>query len=355
MPRFDTSHKMTGTALRRVPHSLLWVTLSRGGVVSHRKSPNPVTGRWGTGLVAVMAVLLVWPSTNLRAADPGEAVFTFLKLGADARAEGMGGAAVALAEGVSALYYNPAGIAESRPGELQLTYHNWVADIQSGFVGAVTRLGEDTRVGGSIQYVDYGEFLPADVNGNPRADFSASNFALGLSVARVVAERTSVGLTGRFITEAIDGESQTGVAVDAGLIHRLADERTQVGVAVRNAGSQMTTFGDAPKENLPLTLVAGFSHKMRGAPLLLAADAMKPYDDDFGVAFGAEAMVARSLAIRAGYNTLNGRIDTGSDSDKTAGFRIGAGFTTARLSIDYGLGLMSELGSSHRVTLKTHL
>jgi hypothetical protein len=145
------------------------------------------------------------------------------------------------------------------------------------------------------------------------------------------------------------------MALDAGVMHRLADNRTTIGLAVRNAGAQMTTFGEAPKENLPLTLVAGFAHKMRGAPIQLAVDAMKPYDDDFGVAFGAEAMVAPSLAIRAGYNTLNGRIDTGSNADKTAGFRLGAGFAFERMTIDYGLGLLSELGANHRVTLKTHL
>lgn len=305
-------------------------------------------------ILAVTICFLAGPR-HAWAADPGEAVFTFLKIGVDARAEAMGGAAAALTEGVGALYYNPAGIAESRKGELQFTYNNWVAGIQSGFVGAVTRLGEATRVGASIQYLDYGDFRPADASGNPRPDFSASDFAFALTVAREVADRTAFGVTGRFIAESIDGESMTGAAFDAGIIHRLTDGHTQIGVAVRNAGAQMTTFGDAPKDKLPLTVVAGLSHQVREAPLILAADALKPSDSDFGVAVGVEAAVSHSLVLRAGYNSLNGRVDTGSDSDKTAGFRLGAGFVFDRLTIDYGLGLMSELGSSHRITLKTTL
>ena len=52
----------------------------------------------------------------------GTSIFTFLKIGVSARAEGMGEAVVALHQNASSIYYNPATIAqffsEKAPGML---------------------------------------------------------------------------------------------------------------------------------------------------------------------------------------------------------------------------------------------
>jgi hypothetical protein len=296
------------------------------------------------------------------AAGAGEAAYAFLKVGTDARAEAMGGAYAGLADGLGALTYNPAGLGFLAPKQFMATYNNWLTDIQSGFVAGTWRLGENDRIGVAAQYLDYGNFRAARSDGSSRPDFGASDFALALSWGRSFSgqddrseavSQSSVGGSVRLISESIDNQSSWALAFDAGFLYRFSDEHTQAGIAVRNAGFQMKAFGEGAKDKLPITGVAGFSHQLRGTPVLFAVDVMKSYDSKFGAAFGSEISAVKPLLLRVGYNTLGGQIDTGTNSDKLAGLSFGAGFTMNRVTIDYAFGLMSKLGSTHRFTLHT--
>jgi hypothetical protein len=304
--------------------------------------------------VVLLAIAAVWLMPHdACAAGPGQAAYTFLKVGTDARAEGMGGAYVGLADGLGALTYNPAGLGFLAPKQFMATYNNWLTDIQSGFIGGTWGIGETDRIGIDAQYLDYGSFRAADAQGNPRSSFGASDFALALSWARPIMSRSAIGASARIIIESIDNQSSSALAFDLGFLHRFRDEHTRIGLAVRNAGFQMTAFGEGAKDKLPITGVIGLSHRLRGAPILFAVDAMKSYDGKFGAAFGAEISTLDPLLLRVGYNTLGGQIDTGAGSDKLSGLSLGAGFTRNRVTIDYAFAFMSKLGSTHRFTIHT--
>ncbi len=64
-------------------------------------------------LRGLSALLLLWLSSVVpaRASGPGTSAATFLELGFGARPLGLGEAYVAVADDVSALHYNPAGLA----------------------------------------------------------------------------------------------------------------------------------------------------------------------------------------------------------------------------------------------------
>ena len=304
--------------------------------------------------ILLLAIAVPWltPPSAL-AAGAGQAAYTFLKIGTDARAEGMGGAYTGLADGLGALTYNPAGLGSLAPKQFMATYNNWLTDIQSGFIAGIWGLGETDRIGVAAQYVDYGTFRAADAQGDPLSPFGASDFALALSWARPIQSRSAIGASVRFITESIGNQSSSAFAVDLGFLYRMPDERTRIGVTVRNAGFQMTAFGEGAKDKLPVTGVVGFSHQLRGTPVLFVLDAMKSYDSKLGAAIGAEISALNPLLLRAGYNTLGGQIDTGTSTDKLSGLSLGAGFTRSRVTIDYAFGFMSKLGSTHRFTLHT--
>lgn len=314
-----------------------------------------------TGVLFTVAAMAL-TSPSVRAAGAGEAAYTFLKVGTDARAEGMGGAFVGLADGLGALTYNPAGLGSLAPKQFMATYNNWLTDIQSGFIAGTWKLGQSDRIGVAAQYLDYGNFRGARADGTARPDFGASDLALGLSWGRTFAadeqsevnvSRSSIGGTVRLITESMDSQSSWALAFDFGFLHRLSDGHTRIGVALRNAGFQMKAFGEGAKDKLPITGVVGISHQLRGTPALFVADLVKSYDSKFGGALGTEVVVAKPLMLRAGYNTLAGQIDTGASSDKIAGLSLGAGITIRQVTIDYALGFMSKLGSTHRFTLHT--
>ncbi len=308
--------------------------------------------------VLALAALVLLPLGHAYAAGAGEAGFDFLNMGTDARAEALGGAHVALSDGVSGLYYNPAGMAWAPPKQVMATYHNWVTDIQSGFIAGVLQLGQSGRIGAAIQYLDYGDIRAATASGTAPGDatvFGASDMAISVGVAQHMGERSSAGITARMIFESLDNESAQGIAFDAGIIHQLGDQRTRIGAAIRNAGFQTSAYGEGAKDKLPITAVAGISHHLRGAPLLFTADLMKPYGNDFGAGVGMEFYSLDPLTLRVGYNSLAGSLDSGSDSDKYAGLRFGAGFALDKIVIDYAYGSMSKLGASHRFTIRTNV
>lgn len=287
------------------------------------------------------------------AGDPGTAVFGFLKIGTDARSTAMGGAMTGLADGLGAASYNPASFAQSAPREVTVSYMNWVLDIQGGSLAGVWGIGEKGRLGVSAQYLDYGKFDSRDAEGNTAPDFSASDLALGLSYAAAFSPNVSAGITGRFISESIDNESMTGMAADLGVLYVFTDQRTRFGAAVRNLGGQTKAYAGGAKEDIPIVLAAGASHHLRGTPVLASIEVLKPSDDDVGGAAGVEVAATHQFSLRAGFNTLAGKINTDSDSDKLAGLSIGAGFQTERLGIDYAFAAHSELGDAHRFTLHT--
>ncbi|HUU47098.1 MAG TPA: PorV/PorQ family protein [Acidobacteriota bacterium] len=309
--------------------------------------------RRGACVVSVIGIAILFGVAPANAGDPGEAAYSFLNIGTDARAEGMGGAHTAVADGVGGVFYNPAALAEAIPGDFTASYVNWVTDIQSGFLAAVWGVGTRERMAAAVQYLDFGDFRGFDPYGVPTADFGASDFALAVHGAGMLGRGFHWGVAGRMISESIDGESSIAFAADAGVLYRLGDQRTRVGAAVRNLGVQSSNFGSAEKDDLPITLRLGLSHSLRGMPLLMAADVFKPSDDDLSLAVGLEYAGLESARFRVGYNTLVGKIDTNSDRDDFAGLTLGVGFILSRIAIDYAYGSLSELGDAHRFTLRS--
>lgn len=285
------------------------------------------------------------------AADPGEAAYSFLKIGTDARSEAMGGAMTAVADQLGTSFYNPAALARTAPRSVMASYVNWLTDINAGSLAATWGVGQNGRIGLAAQYLDYGDFDPRDAQGNPGDEFSASDVALALSWASSTGESFAYGVTGRFVSESIEDVSSTALAADIGATYEFADKRTRAGAAVRNLGAQTKSIEGGDKEDIPITFAAGLSHRLRGAPMLFAAEVLKPSDDDIGGAFGVEIAAFKQMLIRAGYNTLIGKIETDSDSDNFAGLSLGAGFVLERLTIDYAFASYSELGDAHRFSI----
>src|SRR5438445_6968526 len=65
----------------------------------------------------------------------GTTAAKFLSIPVGARAVGMGGAFVAVADDASSLYWNPAGIARLSQSEAIFHHANWIADMNFNFGG----------------------------------------------------------------------------------------------------------------------------------------------------------------------------------------------------------------------------
>lgn len=284
--------------------------------------------------------------------NAGTSAFPFLKIEPSARAVAMGGAFTGLADDESALYYNPAGIAQYDTKRYIATYHNYFADMQSGFLGFVKPLSpEKTYLGIHLTYLNYGDFTETDNSGNELGTFSGSDLVVAGTFAYKHTYNWRFGLTGKLIYEKIHDYSATGVAFDVGAKYSSDREYYSAGLMIQNLGFQVTALGDE-KEKLPLTIRAGGSARLKGLPLLLTSDLILPTDNDMNFAIGGEYTVAKPFFIRAGWNTFGSNYKAANSDDNWAGLGAGFGFNVKEtMHIAYGFTPAAELGDSHRITL----
>jgi len=87
---------------------------------------------------------------NLGGQRAGISTAQFLKIGVGSRATAMGDAFISVANDVSALYWNPAGLVLSEENEIMFSHNSWVVDISHDFLGASYHLSSNDAVGISL-------------------------------------------------------------------------------------------------------------------------------------------------------------------------------------------------------------
>lgn len=203
-----------------------------------------------------------------------------------------GGGAVASAQGMDAVFWNPAGLAASE-NNIDAIFSNrqYIADITNSFFGVATSFGE-YKMGVNVRTFNMGDIDETTVyfpDGTGQV-FTPNFSILGASVARKLTENTSVGLNANLIREGFGRVSATGVAYDFGVQHRgLAGlENLEVGFALKNFGQPMKYDGeglgvfatasgsdrpedyykvDAASFDLPFVFDMGLKYNVAGADL----------------------------------------------------------------------------------------
>ena len=133
----------------------------------------------------------------------------FLEIGVGARGLALGGAYTALAEGVTALYWNPAGIAELEGPAAAFSIADLYGDagISHTFAGGIMPVGSNGAFGIALTQLSSGdiqrttELFPD--GGDPAFGntFSYTASAAGLYYARRLTDRLGLGVGVKFATE----------------------------------------------------------------------------------------------------------------------------------------------------------
>lgn len=275
------------------------------------------------------AGLLVMVGTISYAAGPGTTAANFLKIGVGARAVAMGEAFTAVADDVTALYWNPAGLSQLEERKLSASYNSWFADVSQGYVSlGFPALGGTVAVG--TNYVDMGTIERRDASGDLKGEFRASSIHASVGYAR--GDRFSIGFAGGMLRESIENDQKITFLGTAGIL--LKNGNLSLGACAQNVGGKL---GEDP---LPFILKAGAGLRMRG--LNIAVDVGMPQDNDTYFCTGMEWWLADKFALRAGYR---------SGQDIGPGYTAGIGFKTNNLSLDYAYVPYDDLGTTHRVSL----
>ncbi|MGH8004973.1 MAG: PorV/PorQ family protein [Limisphaerales bacterium] len=280
----------------------------------------------------------------------GTTVFPFLKNGIGARPLAMGGAFTGLSDDESALYYNPAGISGVRTKAFAASYVNYFGDVHSGYLGFLYPLGENQTAGAALNYFNYGTFVGLDSAGNSIGDFTPGDLAFQLTYARKFPRGFSLGISGKIIYEKLQDYSSSALAFDLGALYHFPNGRGRVGLAVQHLGFQLSSFWDAPREDLPTVVKVGGSIHPVGLPMNVSLDVGIPTDNDLFLSGGVEYLNLNPVFLRAGYSTFGKNYKAGLESgkDNLAGFSGGIGVIVEKFQVDYAFLPYSTLGSAHR-------
>jgi hypothetical protein len=287
-------------------------------------------------IILALACVVVSATLQAQVTKTGTVAAKFLNLGVGPRGNAMGGAFTSVASDVSALYWNPAGVAGLADRQAMFSHAELFQDldIRLNYVALAIPAGDVGTFGVSVTALDFGsmdvttEYYPDGIG----ETFSANSYAFGLSYARRLTEDFAAGITVKYIREEIQQSVASGIAFDVGTVFTTPFYGVKFSSIITNYGSKMQMAGedllvrhdpDPTREGnnetvdayyktdpfeLPLRLQIGLSKELElieGQRLTLAVDATHPSDNAEYVNTGAELSLFHDLiALRAGYRTL---------------------------------------------------
>lgn len=301
----------------------------------------------------------------------GTTAAQFLKIGAGARAIGMGGAYSSMPGDIYSVYWNPAGIVQgSNPMQVTFNHAEWIADMSYDFAAGSIQLGDMGTLFGSFTSFS----VPEDkvrTEAAPEGDgrvWDAGSIAIGVGFAKMLTDRFSIGFNAKFIRESIWNSSASGFAVDIGTLYRTPFNDLMIGASISNFGTTMQLDGrdiqfnqdpngnpdtgpnnipsiyEMDKFDLPLTFRIGLSMNVletRFFRATAAFDATHPNDNTEYVNTGLELAYDETFFVRTGYKSL-------FKDESEEGLTLGAGIKykfsdQLKISINYAYADFGKL------------
>jgi len=204
-------------------------------------------------LICLMASVAL--SQNLT--KTGTTAAPFLKIGVGARAIGMGGAFTATADDITAIYWNPGGLANIYANEATFNHVRWFADVNYDFAAFSTHITDFGTLGAFVSIESMDDML-VRTEDRPEGTgelFNAGAMAIGLSYARNLTDHFSIGFNAKYVREYIWNMSATGIALDIGTVYRIPIlNELRLAASICNFGTKMKLQG---RDNLMIAQIGG--------------------------------------------------------------------------------------------------
>ncbi len=306
-----------------------------------------------------MAVLLLLIASTY-AGTPLTRSFEFLRTDFYPRTVATGGAFVTFSNDVGTMLMNPAGMAFNEKPQYTFALNKYILDINGGLAGYTQRIEGYGVVSALVSYMNYGEFKETNTFARETGNtFSANDVSLNLSLADMLQEGLSYGVTLKYVFSQIESYNASAVALDFGLLWQVPyDEGIRLGFAVTNLGTNFEYYGDV-QNRLPLEIRLGFSKELAHLPLTIAlsiihiADPVESFSDYFKrFAIGGEFRLSENLRFRLGYdNALNRDLSDDLRGTQFGGVSGGLALYYNNFRFDYAYSGYDLLGGTHRISL----
>jgi hypothetical protein len=305
-----------------------------------------------TRITAILLMILIIVVSNTIAGNRSGVVSEqFLKLSTSARAVGIGGAQVALAEGVSSIAFNPAGMMTVNDMSVGMSYTAWFADIQHSFVGVVKNLPGIGAVGVSVIMLvtdDMIETTNSFPEGTGRS-FRASDYAFSIAYARQVTDQFRVGINGKYIQSYLYNTEvgASSFAFDIGTLYHIPMLRSHIGVSLTNIGKDIKFIQE--QYSLPTALRFGILVDVlqeENNQVITTMQISRLNDADEQYNFGAEYVFNNLVALRTGWKFAY------DHESFTGGFGVKMDPIGINGTLDYGYNYFKYLPGTHSFTFE---
>lgn len=296
----------------------------------------------------------------------------FLKIGVGARANGLAGAYGSLANDLTAIHWNPAGLADVKKISADFSYTSWISDFNHSFAAAALPISDNFTAAAHLLSFNSSD-IPVttiefpDGTGN---HYKYSDVGVGLTIAGYLTDQFSFGFTFKYISSAFASLSSSGIAFDVGTMYETGIQGIKLGFSIHNLGTSQEYRGVdlnnpikpiyaeysalvpaqylANAFSIPLVFRASASadiiqtdeHKLIGI-----TDFITTSDNPEQFVFAAEYTWNDLLMIRGGYRIGSSQFGLGAG----AGIKYdGGGF---KGQFDYAVNPTSDLGLVHRLSI----
>lgn len=323
--------------------------------------------------ILVTSIML---SSNVETASTAKYAGEFLTIGIGGRALGLGSAYTALANDITAGYWNPAGLASLMYPQISLMHDERFAGLVNYDYGAVAiPLGSAATLAFStirlgVDNIPNTQYAGIDVNGNPlppdqwqnfsRIDpsrityFNAADWAFYFSYAKKLSESFAYGVNLKIIRRELADASATGLGFDVAAQYRL-NERFILGANFQDITTTLVAWNTGTNELITPTLKLGSAYLIEALSGIFAptVDVDVRFENrktasqahlgamSFDFHSGLEFDFKNIFALRAGYSEIGS-------------LNFGAGIHLPKFDIDYSFAKFNsvdQLGNTHRISL----
>ena len=318
----------------------------------------------------VISIFFFIATESLAQTLGGNAVYNFLSQPGSAQVAALGGINISnQSNDVSMSLGNPALLRKSMHQQIATSFNGFLAGI-SNYSAVASYFQERHQInwGIGLQYLHYGNITQTDAAGNVLGTFKPNDFALQFLVSKQYNNYFYIGAAAKFIQSNYGIYRSSGIAMDIGLTYTDTVNQIQASVAIKNMGTQLSTYGGAAKEELPFDLQAGISKRLANAPIQFSLTAHNLHrlnilfnDTAFNASEGdlrtagflqktfAHLILAtqfylnEKVEISLGYNFLRRQdLNIFNATSGLNGLTAGAGFMHKKLHIRYATGFYQQ-------------
>lgn len=262
-------------------------------------------------LIMIVAFLSL---TSKLWADTGDGGYAgaFQQLGLGARALGMGGAFVGVADDATAGFFNPAGLVQIHMRTFGAFFRKMALDRRLSYITYCQPIRQEATIG--IGWINAGvtDVVGRNENGEITGEIKNYENALELFFGRKILNELLVGIRIGYIQYNLANINAYGVGFGFSVFGKPI-QKLRLGAAVENLGMKYSwtsgdywkkfdLLGSSSKEEFPIHLRFGASYLLLKDRILISSEIDKNGKQKEKIHLGVEGWILEKLAARAGYD-----------------------------------------------------